>query len=282
MSVQNHHPNVYAAVISLRRATARRRAVTRELLAAGVSAVFVDAIDVRQVDEGELRKRCRDEGPWGVFTLQNMACTLSHAQIWQKFLDTDAEFALILEDDVFVATDLGSWLSDTGWWPKGADVVKFERWRSDGLYVLLDGRAVCHRGRTIRRMYSRHSGSAGYMLTRAAAKAFLAREPFDVSIDQLLFNAAASPAARNMSIHQVQPAMIEQGNDPDPGQAQGLHRPRPTGRALWRQKIRRGLNELRFPPHVIARVLSGRARPTLIRFDPASPSGAAQGEQIAT
>ena len=120
----------------------------------------------------------KSEGPWGSFALQNMACTLSHDLIWQRFLKTDAEFAFVLEDDVFIAPDLGEWLADTSWWPKDADLIKFERWRSDGLYVLLGGDPLQpHKGRALHRMFSRQSGSAGYMLTRAAAEKFLARPP---------------------------------------------------------------------------------------------------------
>ncbi|MEP2030885.1 MAG: glycosyltransferase family 25 protein [Paracoccaceae bacterium] len=276
LSETAHHPNVYAAVVSLKRAIARREVMEVELTKAKITYEMVDAIDVRETDESVLRAGCKDEGPWGSFALQNMACTLSHELIWQKFLKTDAEFAFVFEDDVFIAPDLGEWLADTSWWPKDADMVKFERWRSDGLYVILGSDLQHHNGRDIQRMYSRQSGSAGYMLTRDAAEKFLARRPYDVSIDQLLFNAAASPAARKMKIYQVQPAMIEQGNDPIPAQALGAHRHRPTGMALVRQKLWRGINEIRFPLPVLARVLTGRARPTQIRFEHAALSGTMQ------
>ncbi len=248
-----------------------------------VSALFLGSPAPAQTfDESVLRAGCKDEGPWGSFTRQDMACTLSHELVWQKFLKSGAEFAFVLEDDVFIAPDLGEWLADTSWWPKDADMVEFERWRSDGLLVILGGDPQDHKGRALHRMYYRQSGSAGYMLTRPAAEKFLARRPYGVSIDQLLFNAAASPAARKMKIYQVQPAMIEQGNNPIPTQALGADRKRPTGMALVRQKLWRGLNEIRFPLPVLARVLTGRARPIQIRFEHAALSGTAQNQHDQT
>ena len=74
----------------------------------------------------------------------------------------------------------------------------------------------------------------------------------------------------------------EQGNDPIPEQALGAHRFRPTGMALVRQKLWRGINEIRFPLPVLARVLTGRARPTQIRFEHAALSGTMQNEQDPT
>ena len=282
MTNTTQHPNVYAAVISLKRAVARREVMQTELANAKITYEMVDAIDVRETDESVLRAGCRDEGPWGSFAHQNMACTLSHELVWQRFLQSDAEFAFVLEDDVFIAPDLGEWLAYTDWWPKDAELVKFERWRSDGLYVNLGGDPQHHNECAPHQMFSRQSGSAGYMLTRPAAEIFLARRPYDVSIDQLLFNAAASPAARKMNIYQDQPAIIEQGNDPIPAQALGADRKRPTGMALVRQELWRGLNEIRFPLPVLARVLTGRARPTQIRFEHAALSGTAQDQHDQT
>jgi glycosyl transferase family 25 len=152
----------------------------------------------------------------------------------------------------------------------------------EGPWVILGSNPQVHKGRVLHRMYSRQSGSAGYMLTRPAAEKFLTRRPYGVSIDQLLFNASASPAARKMKIYQVQPAMIEQGNNSIPAQALRADRKRPTGMALVRRRLWRGLNEIRFPLPVLARLLTGRARPTQIRFEHAALSGTAQNQHDQT
>jgi glycosyl transferase family 25 len=248
-----------------------------------VSALFLGSPAPAQTfDESVLRAGCKDEGPRGSITRQDMACTFSHELVSQKFRKSGAEFVFVLEDDVFIAPDLSEWLADTSWWPKDADMVKFERWRSDGLSVILGGNPQDHKGRALRRMHNRQSGPAGYMLTRPVAEKFLTRQPYGVSIDRLLFNASASPAARKMKIYQVQPAMIEQGNNSIPAKAMGADRKRPTGMPLERQKPWRGLNEIRFPLPVLACLRAGRARPTQIRFEHAALSGTTHNQHDQT
>ena len=264
---------VVTFVISLRRAEGRRAAMRAELAQAGVTATFFDALDMSQTPEAEFLKDCRRDGAWGHFHTRNMACTLSHARVWEAFLAGGADLCLVLEDDVFLSADLGAWLDDLSWWPEGADVVKIERWRSDGLKVLLDTARTAHLGRSLRRLLSRHSGSAGYLLTRKAARQLLAAKPYSVSIDQLLFNANASPVARRMRLWQVQPALAEQGNDPAGEQSLVEDRERPQGLALLRQKLARGLREIAYPPSVVMQLISGRARLESIRFEPRQPKG---------
>lgn len=253
------HPNVYAAAVSLQRAFARREGMATELAKAGISAEIVGAIDVRLVDETELRSECPGERPWDQFSIQNVACTLSHA--------------LVPEDDGFIAPDPGNWLREMNWSPAGADVVRFERRRSDGFDIVLGGKPVHHRGRAMHRMSSPHSGSAGCILPQNTARAFPECRPLDMTADQRPLDAAVSLTARRTALVQVQPAMVKLGNDPIPEQAAGIWRTRTTAKTPVRQKLRCGISEQRSPSHRLARALTRSARPTLIRFVPAALSG---------
>ena len=163
---------VKAAVylIGLRQATGRAELMQRELDQAGLSAVRIDAVDSTQVSRAEMLKQCSPEGNWGYFQTKDMACTLSHAKAWGAFLASDADVALILEDDVFLSPDTGAWLSDLCWWPADAGIVKFERWRAKKLQVALGKDGVAHLGREVRQMLSRHAGGAAYAISRGAAQ----------------------------------------------------------------------------------------------------------------
>lgn len=255
-------------LIGLERATGRARLMEQELQKAGLSATRVNAVDCDAATREDFLRDCSSEGPWGYFQTKDMACTLSHAKAWEAVIASGAEQALILEDDVFLTPELATWLDDPSWWPKDADIVRFERWRSTKLYVALGRKRQSHLGREIRLMKSRHPGGAAYALTRKAAQHFLAQKPFDITLDGLLFNPSASAAARQINIYQVVPAMVEQGNEA-PGEHQmGSPRHRPKGWPLLRQKIRRGIAEIDGGARTIANLALGRATLEKITYAP--------------
>ena len=257
------NPDVHIAIINLPRATARREAMKAEMEQAGLDVQFSDAVDLSQISEADLLRDCAREGPWGVFQNKDMACTLSHARTWEAFLASDAQYLLVFEDDVFVSPELADWLADLSWWPEGADIVKLERWLSPRKKVVLELPGIAFAGRNVARLLSRHSGGAGYLLTRRAAERLLAHKPFPMCVDQLLFNPIASPAARELDIFQIIPALVQQGTDPDQSAALADARHRPKGRMLLRQKIVRGWNEIAYPLSTVFKLITGRA--TLMR-----------------
>jgi len=261
--------SVHVDMINLHRDTARRALAAETLEGVGLSVSFVPAVDFVETGLEDLLRECKPEGPWGVFKAQDMAGTLSHARAWERFLATDATHCLILEDDVFIARDIALWLDDLQWWPPGADIVKLERWRSQQNMTLavLEKPAVTHRHRAVSRLLSRHVGAAGYILTRSAAEHLLNVRPFDITIDNLLFNFNASRIARRMKIYQMNPAMVQQGNEPpQDGARRPQTRHRPKGWPRIRQHLRRAYHEIAYPLPTIWKVLTGRARLTKITY----------------
>ncbi|NOD76557.1 MULTISPECIES: glycosyltransferase family 25 protein [unclassified Ruegeria] len=255
-------------LIGLERATGRARLMEQELQKAGLSATRVNAVDCDAATREDFLRECKAEGPWGYFHTKDMACTLSHAKAWEALIASGAEQALILEDDVFLSPELADWLNDPSWWPADADIVRFERWRSTKLYVALGRKRLIHLGRELRLMRSRHPGGAAYALTRQAAQHFLAQKPYDITLDGLLFNPSASPAARQINIYQVIPAMVEQGNEAPGEYNMGAPRSRPTGWPLVRQKIRRGIVEISSGLRTTANLALGRATLEKIPYAP--------------
>ncbi|MCB4454682.1 glycosyltransferase family 25 protein [Leisingera sp. McT4-56] len=254
-------------LIGLQQAVGRAELMQRELDQAGLTATRIDAVDSTAVSREEMLEQCRDEGNWGYFQTKDMACTLSHAKAWEALLASDADVALILEDDVFLSPDTGAWLDDLSWWPADAGIVKFERWRAKRLQVALGKGGFTHLGREVRQLMSRHSGGAAYVISRQAAQHFLDSRPFDITLDNLLFNFDASKPARGIKIYQVQPALAEQGNDVRGERGIGPKRHRPKGWPLIRQKLRRGIFEFRGGFRILPNVVLGRATLEKIRFD---------------
>ncbi|MCG7621997.1 glycosyltransferase family 25 protein [Epibacterium sp. Ofav1-8] len=248
-------------MISLDRATGRHAAMQAALSDAGLEAEFVSAVDLETTPEAELLQQCKSFGPWGVFAHGNMACTLSHAKVWEQFLASDADVALIFEDDVFISSELRQWTADLSWWPQGCDLLSLEFWRSETMKVMLGTKPYRHLGRDVAPMLSRYPGAAGYMLTRRGAEVLLAQAPFDQTVDSLLFNPMVSGPARSLTPHQITPALVTQGNTPpDEGTFLGHAQRKPRGALYRKQKRLRGMAELRALPLHLLRLISGRAR----------------------
>lgn len=257
--------DVYFEMINLARAQTRRDCVAGELKAAGVEPVICPAFDYREDTDNTLDRTSRPFGAWGIFKTQDRAITISHSRVWQRFLDTDAQYCLVIEDDVFLSIDLGQWLDDLSWWPKDMQIVKLERWRSASLKILMQP-GPTHLGRQIRRVLSRHTGAAAYMLTRQAAENLLAQRPFTLTVDQLLFNLNASRTARRLGVAQVTPALVVQGNEPADDGADYSQRGRPTGWPLYRQRLQRAYFELAYPASTLIAVARGHATLNTVPF----------------
>lgn len=251
-------------VVNLERSTQRRAAMREELARAGIQATFLPAVDARDVPADHFNDRFDDFGPWGIVPRQNKAICTSHRNIWAAFLDTDADLALVFEDDVYIAPEMGDWLSDLSWWPEDADLVRFEVWDSSDMVHVVSRDAGQHRGRRIARLHTRHPGAAAYLITRAHAERLLSVERIRLTTDGFIFNPYVSDAARAARIYQVDPGMAVQGNDPGNEQTRRTAK-KEVGRAtIWRQEALRGWAELRNLPRHLVRLLTRRAR--LTRF----------------
>jgi len=111
-------------------------------------------------------------------------------------------------------------------------------------------------------------------VTRDGARKILDHAPVDMPIDHLLFNVNASSLARRLAIHQVWPALVQQGNEPAraPQPAAAVPQRSRTTRA---EHLRRSLQEVRIIPRLIAQVLRRRATVTRIDWRDAALPGAA-------
>lgn len=97
-------PAVY--VVSLQRAVARRKVMSEQFARLGIAFTFVDAVDAKQVDQEWLHAQVDD-----LMTVENfgrrlcgpeIACALSHRQIYKDILARGEVGAIVLEDDVTI------------------------------------------------------------------------------------------------------------------------------------------------------------------------------------
>ena len=99
-------------VINLERSVHRRQYAIDHLAGHGVQARIVPAVDGNTLDLDELSQQ-------GVYddslarqkfsrslSRNEIACTLSHVNVWRKMIADDVPMAMILEDDVMLAPDI--------------------------------------------------------------------------------------------------------------------------------------------------------------------------------
>lgn len=138
------------------------------------------------------------------------ACFQSHRAVWTRILESDGSHALIMEDDLVLATDIAAYLT-TDWIPKEADIVRLETMGDTRVH--LDRRHHPLVGaRYLARMRSSHMGMGCYVIARRLVPRLLALTEDAVdAIDEMLFD-AGSPFFSTLSIYQMSPAPAIQGN----------------------------------------------------------------------
>ncbi|KFE36877.1 glycosyl transferase family protein [Thioclava atlantica] len=170
--------------------------------------------------------------------------------------------------------ELAPLLSDSDWIPNEFGLIKVEKYNAHRVSKLLMGAAVRvadQKGVAIRRLFSRHTGSAGYIISRSAAQRtlrYIGR--IDVPIDHFLFNETVSP----MLGPEFRPAMLIPSvvaQLPDPGGSVIAIVPPPGIATRWQRRMlsfRRARAEARLWHKQIFWTITGRARVVAVTFEP--------------
>lgn len=102
-------------VITLPRSTTRKKLMSFQLEKLNLSHALYDAVDGSALSQEERDKieRQRDPRMYGKpFTQGEIGCMLSHMGIYQEIITRNLDYALILEDDVFITERVPHFLSD--------------------------------------------------------------------------------------------------------------------------------------------------------------------------
>jgi glycosyl transferase, family 25 len=175
-------------VINLDRATERLQRISAQLQHLGLAWTRLPAVDARALtpeqraalDEPSYRRK-HGMSP----VLGELGCYLSHVAVMQQFLAGEAEFALVLEDDVLLHDDLPAVLQGL--------MRHADRWDVAKLSAVHSGTPVPYLevapGRQLAVMLSRCTGSSAYLMNRHAAQAYLRgllpmQLPYDHVFDQ--------------------------------------------------------------------------------------------------
>ena len=115
--------SVKAYIINLARSTERRAHMVGELRKTGIDHEFVEGVEARDLDLSDtsvVHPMWEGRSPFwpGV-----AGCMLSHLKVYKKVLESGAERALVLEDDVVLPTDMKALVEAVSAHVAGAEVT---------------------------------------------------------------------------------------------------------------------------------------------------------------
>lgn len=261
-------------VINLDRRPDRLARIAAHLAERGVTFLRQPACDAQSVPEAEIARVVLGSGPLGQLGLGDRACTISHTLAWAAFLDSTADHALFLEDDIYLADDIAPVLASDDWIPPGCHAVKLEKF-NDGPSRLLLAPEIGHTptGRALHPMRSRHVGGGAYILSREGARLALShRGRYRVPIDHFLFNDTVSPIRRSLAPAILVPAMATQRAYAYESDIAPLGKAiRPKGWKKRLRALRRGLAEVNQAPRQLWQWATGQAQIVEVAFSETPP-----------
>ncbi len=165
-------------VLNLARAVARRAHIECAAAAAGVTLDFIEAADGRTLTDAQRalvdHRRRRRITPY-LLSDNEIGCWLSHRRAMQALLDSGKAMAAILEDDVALLPDFPHVLNALQHQEGGFDIVTL--YRNFARAEVFKPCRMLTGGVSLGRIAPMQTGAVGYVITRDAAKKFLAGTP---------------------------------------------------------------------------------------------------------
>lgn len=199
-------------VINLDRALNRWNAIRKQLDALNISAQRISAVDAK-TETLPLDKIARLGHPSKYFfprelTKGEIGCYLSHILCWKALLESDDDWAAILEDDALLSPRAKFLLSSPNWIPPNIHILQlhtYEKlWRCKTMpqYISLSD------GSKIHNVIEPSFGTCCYLIDREAAKEALALSNLIASpIDEFLFN-FKSPFVQQFQAMRLNPCCV--------------------------------------------------------------------------
>lgn len=165
------NPSVMYLIINLQSAQARRERMQAQVAQMGLSVHWVQAVSGQELTPEQ--RACYDDArmkTYRNYTLMpnEIACVLSHRKALLTFLQSSAEYGVILEDDADLKPNFNEGIRELTEHLSGWDVAKLYSGKGFRTISLLRSTA----GAAVRPIYHRKFGAVtvGYMYTRHAAR----------------------------------------------------------------------------------------------------------------
>jgi glycosyl transferase family 25 len=137
-----------------------------------------------------------------------IGCFISHEAAWHAISKSNADYGLVLEDDVHLSSDFRDVIRSDDWIPKEADLIRLE---DTGQRLKLSCGQKAFGKRKIYKVGSAAWGAGGYIIRKALAERLLDVDcSLHTPVDDFLFNLDTSSVSRTFSTYQLVPAVCIQ------------------------------------------------------------------------
>jgi GR25 family glycosyltransferase involved in LPS biosynthesis len=183
----------------------RREFMENQLASLGLVGTRIEAATPADLTAEELALYC-DSGKPKYLRPRELACSRSHARVWEAMLANADDYALVLEDDAELSPMLPGLLSEVA--AIGVDVVRLEA--TGRRLRLLPAEKTTVGGVSLHPFRSTPAGSAGYIINSRAAQTLLGHPAFNErQTDLALYNPFLQPAL-SLTRLQTLPGMVRQ------------------------------------------------------------------------
>lgn len=191
---------IKAYLINLDRSPGRLEFMRAQFEALGLAVERVPAVDGSAID-------LTSHSGSGL-TPGEIGCFLSHRAIWGKLVGSTDEHALVVEDDIRLSGTLPGLLANMDWIPATVGVVKLDTsGKQIGVRKFM---ATAPDGRGMHPLRTVHTGTAGYIVSRAFAATLIERSAvLKEAVDHFMFGTQAT-ARDDGRIWQLVPAIVAQ------------------------------------------------------------------------
>lgn len=122
----NNQPAIF--VINLEHSKERRKHIEEQLNNLGLDFEIIKAIDGKNLSENQLKQYSKKEAlrvKGRELSTGEIACSLSHLELWKRIVDEDLQKALILEDDAMIGEILKKIIKLENTFPPSWELINF-------------------------------------------------------------------------------------------------------------------------------------------------------------
>ena len=199
-------------VISIAGASERRKHILNQFATQQIPFSFFDALTPSTQLTDLLNQYLPNVAQCSHLTMGEKGCLMSHFMLWQKCLNEPYDYLAIFEDDILLAENSIVLLNNNDWLTERfsseqAVIIRLETFL---MPVKLSETAIADfQGRRFTNLESVHFGTAGYIISRAAASYLIGllgrlSETEIEPIDHLIFNRYLND--ENYHVYQLNPA----------------------------------------------------------------------------
>ena len=204
-------------VISISTADKRRNHIIQQVGQQNIPFEFFDAFTPSERLNDHLQRYLPNVAATPKLTMGEKGCLMSHFMLWKKCVDDDLDFITLFEDDILLGENAEQFLAEDEWLKVRFNfqeifVLRLETFLMPVKLERQQGILPYHQ-REIDILKSKHFGTAGYIISNAAARylinVFEELAVEDVkAIDEIMFNEWVN--VESYQVYQLNPAICVQ------------------------------------------------------------------------